>query len=173
MNTGPARRHPTSLALVAWATLVPALSFVVGSVLAYQLDVEALHSPMEAVNQWLTGRAIVDMALIVSPAIALVLAVGPLIRFELRDGGSGREAVLGMRLRLANVLVAVTALAIGAVLALARRLRVDAGSRSLALLSRRDDAVFDLPGVIEGVPRRAADRVTCRPPRATARPAVG
>jgi hypothetical protein len=116
MVIGPAWRHPTGLALLALVVVSPTMLFVVGSLLAYQFGVEGLRSPIDSVNQFLAGRRIIDLALVISPAIALVLAVAPLVRLDLRDGGSGREAVVGIRLRLANVLVGATALVIGALL---------------------------------------------------------
>lgn len=117
MTIGPAWRHPTTVAMIALLIVAPTLMFVVGSMLAYQLGVDALRSPMDAISHWLAGRDLVDLVLVVSPAIALLLAVAPLVRLDLRTDGSGRAAVIDLRLRLANVLVGGTALAVGVMLA--------------------------------------------------------
>jgi hypothetical protein len=45
-----------------------------------------------------------------------LLAVAPLVRIELKTSDSGREAVLGLRLKLANVLIGLLALLIGGLL---------------------------------------------------------
>jgi hypothetical protein len=116
MVIGPAYRHPRGLALGAAAVLAPTFVFVVGSLLAYQLGVVALQPLMDEVNRWLAGKSVLDVVIVASPAIALLLALVPLVRVEMRPGAAGREAVIGIRLRTANVLVGVAALAIGAVL---------------------------------------------------------
>jgi hypothetical protein len=51
-----------------------------------------------------------------SPAIALLLALVPLIRLDLQAGESGSLAVVGLRLKLANLVAAGLALVIGALL---------------------------------------------------------
>lgn len=116
MLTGPAYRHPTALALVGFVILMPTLVFVVGSLLAYQLGVQALVGTMESANALLNGQRFLDLVLIVSPAIALLLAIVPLVRLDLRASETGREAVLALRLRAGNVAVGLVAMAIGAVL---------------------------------------------------------
>ena len=116
MTIGPAWRHPRGLALTSLAVLAPVLIFVIGSMLAYQLGVDALRGPLESINSWLATRRLADLALVVSPAVALALALAPLVRLDLRVGDGGHEAVFGIRLRLANVVVAVLAIAIGSLL---------------------------------------------------------
>jgi hypothetical protein len=116
MMIGAASRYPRGLALLAFVVLVPVLAFVVGSLLVYQLGVEQLRPPMESVNMWLAGVRAVDLALVLSPAVALVLAVVPLVRLEVRPAAGGREALVGVRLRAANLLVGGLAAVTGAVL---------------------------------------------------------
>lgn len=116
MVIGPAWRHPTGLAVAATAVMAPTLVFVVGSVLAYQLGMSALQIQMEAVNQWLSSSRLLDLLLVLAPVVALALAVAPLVRFQFRNDESGHEAVLGIRLRLANVIVGAVALALGGML---------------------------------------------------------
>jgi len=116
MLVGPAYRHPGRLAVLALVVLAPTLVFVVGSLLAYQLGVQALVGPMESANALLNGQRFLDLVLVVSPAIALLLAIVPLVRLDLRSSEIGREAVVGLRLRAANVAVGLVALAIGGIL---------------------------------------------------------
>ena len=52
-----------------------------------------------------------------SPVVALLFALSPLVRLELRPGESGSEAVVGLRLRLGNLVVGGLALVIGGLLA--------------------------------------------------------
>lgn len=116
MVIGPAWRHPTGLAVAAAAVMAPTFLFVIGSVLAYELGISALQSQLDAVNQWLSSSRILDLILVLAPAVAFVLAIAPLVRFQFQKGESGREAVFGIRLRLANVLVGAVALALGGML---------------------------------------------------------
>ena len=116
MLIGPAYRHPGRLALLALIVLTPTLLFVVGSLLAYQLGVQAFVGPMESANAILNGQRVLDLLLVMSPAIALLLALIPLVRLDFRTSDVGREAVVGLRMRAANVAVGLIALAIGGVL---------------------------------------------------------
>ena len=116
MKLGPAWRHPTALAVLAFAVLAPTLLFTVGSLLTYNLGADTLRPPMDAINQFLFGRRWADLLLVVSPAIALLIATIPLVHLELKTGDSGREATVGIRLRAANVIVGLTALGIGGLL---------------------------------------------------------
>lgn len=116
MVIGPAWRHPTGLAAAAAAVMAPTFVFVVGSVLAYELGIAALQSQLDAVNQLLASSRILDLIIVLSPAVAFVLAIAPLVRIELHKGESGREALFGIRLRLANVVVGTVALALGGML---------------------------------------------------------
>jgi len=117
MTFGPAYRHPTWLAGVALVVMTPVFIVVVGSLLAYQLGLTSLQPTMDALTGWLnTAPRSVDLVLIVSPAIAFCLAAAPLLRFDLTADSSGREARLGVRLRAANVVAGLVAIAIGGVL---------------------------------------------------------
>lgn len=116
MLIGPAYRHPSRLAILALVVLAPTLVFVVGSLLAYQLGVQALVGPMESANALLNGQRFLDLILVLSPAIALLLALVPLVRLDFRTSNVGREAVLGLRLRAANVALGLAAVAIGGLL---------------------------------------------------------
>ena len=90
MSIGPAYRHPAGLAVAAMLILLPTLLFVVGSILAYQLGVASLHPPMDAANRWLAGSRLADMALMLAPVVALLLAVLPMV--QLKSPGPGTWA---------------------------------------------------------------------------------
>jgi hypothetical protein len=117
MAIGPAFRHPMAFALLGLAVLTPVLLFVVGSILTYQLGIDFLRGLLDTMNVGLSSAGrLVDLALVVSPAVALLLAALPLVRVDLRTSDLGREAVLGVRLKIANVIVSLLALAIGGLL---------------------------------------------------------
>jgi hypothetical protein len=116
MVIGPAYRHPRSWALLALVLLAPTLVFIALSMLTYQLGLTGLAGLMDPLNSWLDGQRVLDLLLVAAPVVALLLAVAPLIRVELRSADSGREAVLGLRLKGLNVAVGLLALLIGGLL---------------------------------------------------------
>jgi hypothetical protein len=114
---GPAWRHPSGWAAAGLVLMAPTLTFVVGSILAYQLGVTSIQSAMDAANGWLaTQPRILDLLLVLAPAAALLLAVAPLLRVDLRDAETGRQAVVAIRLRALNLITSVLALAVGGLL---------------------------------------------------------
>jgi hypothetical protein len=116
MTFGPASRHPTTAALLAAAVLAPTAVFVTGSLLAYGLGISAFIGTMESANAWLTSQPrFVDLLLVLAPAVALLVAVVPLVRLELTTGKDG-EIVIGVRMRALNVIVGLLALIVGAFL---------------------------------------------------------
>ncbi len=116
MVIGPAWRHPRPWAFLALALLAPTLLFTTLSMLTYQLGVTGLAGLMDPVSSWLNGQRVLDLLLVAAPVVALVLAVAPLIRVEMHSADSGREAVLGLRLKGLNVAVGLLALLIGGLL---------------------------------------------------------
>ena len=116
MTVGPAWRHPTGWAVVGFALMAPTLIFAVGSLLAYQVGIGAFTTAMDAANAWLNAQPrLIDLLLVLAPAIALLLALVPLLRLDLSSGNGG-EVLLGVRLRRLNVLVGLIALAVGGLL---------------------------------------------------------
>jgi hypothetical protein len=117
MLEGPVAGHPRGLALLALVVLAPATVFVAGSVLAYQLGLTSLIGPMESINAWLAAQRVAGVVLMASPAVALLLALAPLVRLQLRAGQSGSAGVVGIQTRLANLAVASLALIVGGLIA--------------------------------------------------------
>lgn len=116
MVIGPAWRHPQMWAAAALIVIAPTATFVLLSILAYQLGATWLVTFMEPVTRWMQSVRIVDLILVASPAIALVLAAAPLLKLELRKNESGGTAVIEVRMRVLNVLIGLLALFIGVLL---------------------------------------------------------
>lgn len=116
MTLGPAWRHPTLFALVAAILLLPTFVFVGGSLLAYELGMDAVRGVIEPVLAGIAQVRVLDLALVVAPAVAFVAALAPLLRLgvERRDGAL--EAVVAVRARTLNLLVGAVALALAGVL---------------------------------------------------------
>ena len=116
MTIGPAWRHPTSWAVVAFAVMAPTLIFVVGSLLAYQLGIGMFTSAMDSATAWLNAQPrLIDLVLILAPALALMIALLPVVKVNLSSGDGG-EVQVGVRLRWLNLVVGLLALAIGGLL---------------------------------------------------------
>lgn len=116
MTFRPAWRHPVGWGLAAAALLVPTGAFVVFSVLTYQLGLTGMRTVMEPVNDWLAAWRPADLAIVVAPAVALVVAVAPLIRLELGRHDGQLEGAIAFRLRALNLVVATASLALGGML---------------------------------------------------------
>jgi hypothetical protein len=107
MVIGPAWRHPTAWAAVAALLIAPSV-LVLSWGLLFNIAV-----PNDALE---TYRAL-DLLLVMAPLPAVLLAMAPLVRLELRHGQAGTEAVVGLRLRAVNLLVGAVALLLGVFLA--------------------------------------------------------
>lgn len=102
MIFGPAWRHPTAWAVAGAVVLLP--SFV-----AVALAALAITGPF---NDLLNSQRVLDLALVLGPALAALLAALPLVRIGYSRVDSGSEASLSVRLRAANVVVVVVGLGI-------------------------------------------------------------
>jgi hypothetical protein len=116
VTIGPAWRHPTAFALVAAILLVPTFVFVSLSVLAYELDVQALRSVVEPTMTALGRWRIIDLFLVAAPALAAMAATAPLLKVGLDRRAGTVEAVVTIRALALNVCVALVALALAGVL---------------------------------------------------------
>ena len=116
MTIGPAWRHPTGWAVVAFAVMAPTMIFVTGSLLAYQMGIGVFTGAMDSATAWLNGQSrLVDLVLVAAPALALLIAVVPILKVNVSSGDGG-EVQVGLRLRWLNLLVGLLAAAIGGVL---------------------------------------------------------
>jgi len=107
MIVGPAWRHPTAWAVAGAVVLLPTLIFVV---------LAALQTPVPSVDELLNTQRYLDLALVVAPAVAALLAAVPLIRLGFNQVDGGSEASLSVRLRAANVIVVVLGLGVACLL---------------------------------------------------------
>lgn len=118
VEPGPLGRHPTIAALGALLVTTPTLLFVGGSLLAYQLGLPGMVAWWEPISAAMTASRLADLALLGAPAVAVLLAVAPLVRVEFGAATGEWRAAVHLRPRPANLLVVLVAAALGAVLAL-------------------------------------------------------
>lgn len=119
-------RHPRPLAVLAAVLLVPTATVVVGSLLAYELAVPGVERGLAPLLAAVNAVRVIDLAIVVAPAVALLVAMLPLVRIGVERGGeldgqpgfaAAPSLVVGVRLVWANVAVALLALVIGGLLA--------------------------------------------------------
>jgi hypothetical protein len=104
MRSEIAHRHPGAFALVG------------GLVLAPTTAVTAVAGAVDPVVEAIGRVRVLDLALVVAPALAFVLAILPLLEVGLDHAGGGSALMLRVRAVPANVVVALVALLIGALL---------------------------------------------------------
>jgi hypothetical protein len=116
VTIGPAWRHPTAFALVAAILLLPTFLFVGLSVLAYELNLQAVRSviepPMDALAKW----RIIDLFLVAAPPLAAMAALAPLLKVGIDRRAGTLEALVTIRALALNVCVALVALALAGML---------------------------------------------------------
>ena len=116
MRIAPAYRHPVSFAVAAAAILAPTLAIVGLSVIGHELGVTAVGTVVDGWLRWVDRFRALDLALVVAPLVAFVLAVLPLLdlRVERMDGAPA--VAVRLRALTANLLIGALALLVGAVL---------------------------------------------------------
>jgi len=116
MIIGPAQRHPTAFAVGAMALMLPTVAFVMLSLLGHELGLAGIAERVDPVISAVTAPRFIDLALVMAPAVSLLLAVAPVVELGLR-GTSGQLVVtVGLHLRTGNLAVAAIALTVGAFL---------------------------------------------------------
>lgn len=116
MRVETAHRHPSAFAIVASLIMAPTFAFVTLSLLGHELGVSAVASAVDPVIATVTAARIVDLALVVAPLIALVLAALPLLDARLEYGMGGRLLAIRLRALPGNLAVMGVALTLGAAL---------------------------------------------------------
>jgi hypothetical protein len=116
VTIGPAWRHPTAFAVVAAILLFPTFLFVGLSVLAYELDLQAVRSVVEPTIAALGRWRIIDLFLVAAPPLAAMGAMAPLLKVGLDRRAGTLEAVVTIRALALNVCVALVALALAGML---------------------------------------------------------
>ena len=99
---GPAWRHPTAWAVVGAVVLLPTLLFVA-------LSAFAISNPF---GDLFNSQRYLDLALVLAPALAALLAAIPLVRVSYTPADGGPEATLSVRLRAVNMVVVIIGLGI-------------------------------------------------------------
>ena len=116
MRFGPAHRHPFAFATIAFVLMAPTLAFVVLSIIGHELGLSAVAATVDPLLVAVTRPRIVDVALVAAPAVAVALAILPLLDLRLeRDEGVPTMAVRVRALPI-NLAVAGVAALIGAAL---------------------------------------------------------
>lgn len=116
MIIGPAHRHPTAFAVGAMALMLPTVAFVALSLLGHELGLTGIAERVDPVISFVTAPRFVDLALVMAPAISLLLAVAPLLELGLRGAPGQRVVTVGLQLRGGNLVVAALAVTVGALL---------------------------------------------------------
>lgn len=111
MRFEPAHRHPRSFAIAAAVVLLPTASIVAVSLLGHELGMSAVARVVDPFIASIDEYRVIDLALVVAPAVALLLAVLPLVDLRLERAAEG--AALAVRVRAAGWNLVVAAIAIG------------------------------------------------------------
>ena len=116
MRFEPAHRHPSAFAIGALAIMAPTLILVVLSIIGHELGVSAVAKIVDPALVTITTPRIVDVGLVIAPAVAAVLALLPLLDVRLERGDEGQLVALRIRALPLNLVVGAVALLLGAIL---------------------------------------------------------
>jgi hypothetical protein len=113
MRFEPAYRHPSAFALAAGLLLLPTLAVVALSLLGHELGLGAVAAFTDPWVAWIDTVRPLDLALVVAPLAAFLLAVLPLL--DLRMEREAGDAVVAVRVRAvaANLIVATLSVLVG------------------------------------------------------------
>jgi hypothetical protein len=116
MRFDPAYRHPSAFALAACLLLLPTLGVVGLSLLGHELGLGAVAAVMDPWVAWIDTVRPLDLALVLAPLAAFLLALIPLL--DLRIERAGGDSVVAVRVHAvtANLVVATLAVLVGAAL---------------------------------------------------------
>lgn len=111
-----AHRNPSAFAVGAFALMSPTLALVTLSIIGHELGVSAVAQVVDPALVAITTPMIVDVALLVAPAAALVLALLPLIDARVEHGDEGQLVAVRVRALPLNLAVGAIAVLLGAIL---------------------------------------------------------
>jgi len=116
MTFRPAWQHPTAFAVAGALLILPTSLIVISSLLAYEAGLTSLRGIVAPLQAALTSVRLVDLLLVLAPALAAIAAFAPLLRvgWERRDGTL--QAVVTVRALALNVAVGLVAVTVGGVL---------------------------------------------------------
>jgi hypothetical protein len=116
MRFEPAYRHPSSFAVAAALLLLPTLAVVAVSLLGHELGIGAVAAITDPWVAWIDTVRPLDLALVVAPLAAFVVAILPLLDLRIeRDAGASVVAVR-VHAVAANLVVATLAVLVGVAL---------------------------------------------------------
>jgi hypothetical protein len=113
----PLHRHPTILALVALLVVLPTMTMVFLSLLAYELGVTGLIVIVEPALAALNASQVVDFFLLVAPFLAFVVALIPLFGIGVSRADGELRLTFGFRARALNLVVIGLCVVVGGLLA--------------------------------------------------------
>ena len=116
MSIRPAWRHPTAFAVIGALLILPTLLFVAASLLSYELGMTAIRDAVAPIQATLTSVRVVDLFLVLAPALAALAAIAPLVRLGLERRDGTPQAVLTVRVLAFNVVVGLIAMGVGGVM---------------------------------------------------------
>lgn len=117
MLTHPLQRHPTTLAVVAILLVAPTSIFIFLSLLAYEIGVPGLATVVEPALEALTVSRLVDLFLVMSPFVAFLVALAPLVGIGLSRAEGELRVTFAFRARALNLLVLALCVIVGGLLA--------------------------------------------------------
>jgi hypothetical protein len=116
MQVELARRHPGRFAAAALLLVAPTLVVVALSVLGHELGLSAVAAAFDPVVIWIDTVRPLDLALVVAPLVAFLLAVLPLVDLRIERDDRGSALALRVHAISTNLAVAAIALLVGAAL---------------------------------------------------------
>ena len=116
MRLEPAYRHPTGWAVAAALVLLPTFLIVALSLIGHELGVAAVAAATDPFMLWLDTAGPLDLAVVVAPFVALLMAVAPLLDLRIERVESTPALAVRVRTLALNLVVATVAVATGAAL---------------------------------------------------------
>jgi hypothetical protein len=116
MRFEPAYRHPGPYAVVAALLLLPTFAVVALSLIGHELGFSAVA---DAVDPWIAQLdtvRILDLFLVVAPALAFLVAIVPLLDLRIERDEPGPAIAVRVRAVPANLAIGVVAVLVGVAL---------------------------------------------------------
>jgi hypothetical protein len=116
MRFQPAYRHPGAFALIAALIVAPTAVVAGVSLLGHELGITAIATVSDPFVAWIDTVRPIDLALVVAPLLAFLLAVLPLLDLRVERADGAPAVTLRIRALTTNLVVGGLALLVGAAL---------------------------------------------------------